>query len=68
MSKEIARVNLNLTKELVEKVDQYADEMNINRTSAISVLLSQALNTQKAMNDLSELLKLVQEQANTPQG
>lgn len=60
MSKSITRVTVNLNSELVEKVDKYAEDMNINRTSAVAVLLSQAINEQKAISDMSELLKLVQ--------
>lgn len=60
MSKSITRVTVNLNSELVEKVDKYAEDMNINRTSAVAVLLSQAINEQKVISDMSELLKLVQ--------
>lgn len=58
MARDITRVTVNLNSELVEQVDKYAEEMNINRTAAVAVLLSQALNSQKAMNDLSELVKM----------
>lgn len=53
------RVTVNLNSELVKHVDAYGERMGINRTSAVSVLLTQALNEQKAVNDLSELLELV---------
>jgi hypothetical protein len=33
--------------------------MNINRTAAVAVLLSQAVKSQKAMSDLGELLTMV---------
>ena len=59
MAKETTRVVVNLNSELVRQVDSYAESMNINRTSAVAVLLSQAVNSQKAMNDLGELLKMV---------
>ena len=62
MGKEITRVTVNLKSDLVRQVDNYADSMNINRTSAVAVLLSQSLNSQKAMNDLGELLKLYQDE------
>lgn len=64
MAKETTRVVVNLNSELVKQVDSYAESMNINRTSAVAVLLSQAVNSQKAMNDLGELLKM----AKTEQG
>lgn len=62
MSRDTTRVTVNLTSELVNQVDAYAEQMNINRTSAVAVLLSTSLNGQKAMNDLGELLKLYQEE------
>ena len=56
------RINLNMPCDLVHRVDEYASKMNINRTSAICVLLNLALDSQKAMNDLGEFLKLYQEE------
>lgn len=62
MAKDTTRVTVNLTSELVSQVDSYAEQMNINRTSAVAVLLSTSLNSQKAMLDLGELIKLYQEE------
>ena len=62
MAKEVTRVTFNLPKGLVDDVDAYGESMNINRTSAVSVLLSQALKAQKGMDDLGEFLKLYQEE------
>lgn len=62
MARDITRVTVNLTSELVNQVDAYAEQMNINRTSAVAVLLSTSLNGQKAMSDLGEFLKLYQEE------
>ena len=59
MARDITRVTVNLNSELVEQVDKYAEDMNINRTAAVAVLLSQAVNSQKAMSDLGELLTMV---------
>ena len=59
---ETVRLNINVAKELMDKVDDYAEKMAINRTSAVAVLLSNALNTQQTMSDLSELLKIVEEE------
>lgn len=56
---ETTRMGMNIPTELMDKLDEYADRMNISRTSAVCVLLSQALDSQKAVNDLGELLKLV---------
>lgn len=59
---ETVRLNINISKDLMDKVDDYADKMAINRTSAVAVLLSNALTTQQTMSDLSELLKIVEEE------
>ena len=56
---ETTRMGMNIPTELMDKLDEYADRMNISRTRAVCVLLSQALDSQKAVNDLGELLKLV---------
>lgn len=62
MAKDITRVTVNLNSDLVRQVDQYAEEMNINRTAAVAVLLSQSVNSQKAMTNIGELLRVLQEE------
>lgn len=62
MAREVKRININVPVETLERIDTYADNMSINRTSAILVLLSQAMDSQKAMSDLGELLKLYQKE------
>ena len=61
MKKETTRIHCNVTTELKARVEEYADNMNINVTSAIAVLLSQALDMQKAMTDFSEFVKMTKE-------
>lgn len=56
MARELKRVNLNLPEDVVKRIDAYADKMCINRTTAVVMLCNTALDSQKAMNDLSELL------------
>lgn len=58
---ETVRLNVNLPKTLMESVDAYADSMNINRTSAVAVLLSQALNAQQAMSDMAKLTSMLEQ-------
>lgn len=60
---ELFRLTINLPKTLIDSVDNYADSMNINRTSAIAVLLSQALNTQQAMADMTKLTSMLEQKA-----
>lgn len=62
MAKDTTRVTYNLTTDLVEQVREYAENMNINMTSAVSVLLSTALNGQKAMTDLNKLMKAYEDE------
>lgn len=40
-----ARITFNIDEELLEKIDKYAKEKYINRTSAICVLLANALQS-----------------------
>ena len=41
----------------MEQVDGYASSLHITRTAAVSVLLSTALQAQRSMNTLDELMK-----------
>ena len=59
MAREMRRININMPAETLERVDAYAEKMSINRTAAILGLCSMALDSQKAMSDLGELVKLV---------
>lgn len=58
------RVNFNIDDELLKKIDDYANEKYINRTAAICVLLSTALqanDVQKAvvkMGNIQDILDL----------
>ena len=67
---ELVRVNLNLPKKLTERVEDYAKEMGLNKTSGYIVLLNQALtqtDMQKSVpalvnstKDLEKIAVLVQ--------
>ena len=59
---ETFRLTFNIPTDLLGQVDEYAKKMCVNRTSALCFLLSQSLNSQKAMNDLGELLTLYQDE------
>lgn len=64
MAREVKRININVPLETLERLDDYADKMSINRTSAILVLCTLSLDSQKAMTDLGELLKMAKEEQN----
>ena len=52
----LQKVQVNLDASLVDRVDDYAKTIHVNRTAAISVLLSRALQAEKSMKDLGRLL------------
>lgn len=66
MKKETRRINMNIPADMVERLDSYAEQMSINRTSAVMVLLSQALDSQRAINTLEELVKAIKEDEKNP--
>ena len=62
MKKETTRLVVNLPVELMNRVDQYADAMHVNRTSAVCFLLTQSLDNRQLSADLTRLLDAVQAQ------
>lgn len=64
MARDLTRVTVNLKSELVEQIDSYADELGLTRTSAVAVLLSQAINNQKVIDNMGDLIKVYKEQNN----
>lgn len=59
MAKETRRVNMNIPVDALERIDEYAESMAINRTSAILVLTKMALDSQKGIDGIAELMKLI---------
>lgn len=55
----LKRINMNLTEDLLEKIDAYADVMGINRSAAISVLVSTQLQQQEALGTMKSLVDIV---------
>lgn len=58
MARETKRININIPVDTLSRIDEYADNMSINRTSAILVLCNYALDNHRAMANISELLEL----------
>jgi len=56
MSRELQRLNMNMPSDLMKQVDEYANRMNLNRTSAMILLVSTALEQKNAMSLMDELL------------
>lgn len=42
---DLVRISANLSKSLLLKVDNYANRLGINRTSAINILLNYGINS-----------------------
>ena len=56
------RVNVNLSEELVKKIDERAKAMYISRSSYIAMALATKMQTEDMMSVLPELTKLAKEQ------
>ena len=61
---ELTRVNINLPKNLVEKVKEYGESIGINTTSAYIVLLNQGLDQKIALNNFPLMFQMFQEAKN----
>lgn len=53
------RINLNMSDELIEKIDAYAKELGINRTSAISVLCATQLKQNETIDVIRKASEIV---------
>ena len=53
----VKRITLNLDEMLVQQIDEYAEKLHINRTAAISVLVSQSLETKQGIDVLAALIE-----------
>lgn len=53
----LRKIMLGLDEELLSEIEAYASKMHLNRTAAISVLCSTALNAQKSLNTLSQFME-----------
>jgi len=55
MENEVKRLSINLPSSLVDKLDSYGKELNINRTAALSVALSTFFREQEALKTLKQV-------------
>lgn len=53
------RININIDDDMLGSIDAYARKMDINRTSAIKVLCSQALQAQETSRNVMELNEMM---------
>lgn len=59
MARELKRLNINMPVELVARIDDYADKLSINRSAAVNVLVSMALDSHKAVVVLEDTIKAI---------
>lgn len=59
---ETTRLGINMPTELMKRLEDYASRMNISKTSAVCVLISQALDNQKVIDSMSDLLRYYENQ------
>lgn len=64
MARELKRLNTNMPVELVDRIDAYAEKMCINRSSAINVLCSLALDQQSGLKTLEDLMTAYKSEKN----
>jgi metal-responsive CopG/Arc/MetJ family transcriptional regulator len=57
MSRKLKLLSMNMPVDLIKQVDDYANRMNLTRTSAITFLVSTALEQKNAMTAVDKLLK-----------
>ena len=60
LSKRKTAIGLRLNTDLLEKVDRYALDMGVNRTAAISVILSMYFESKeniKVLNNISNIIR-----------
>lgn len=57
----LVRININVPKKILQQVKEYANEMGLNTTAAINILLKRALEQSDVVEKLPELLTLIAE-------
>lgn len=58
--KQTKKIVINVTEDLFNRVDVFATEMNLNRTAAVTVLISQALDHNRMIKNMNELVNITQ--------
>ena len=52
----LKRLNMNIDEELISYLDTYSEQMHVNRSAAVSFILSQFFETKKNMQTVSSLV------------
>lgn len=56
------KFQVTMTESLTKRTQAFADSLGISRSSAVSVLVSQALQVQDSMNTLGDIMAEVRKQ------
>lgn len=54
----LKKLAVNVDEILIEKINMYAKSMHINRTSAVAVLLTQALDVKENMETFKKMVEV----------
>lgn len=54
------RINITLEESVLEKIDNYAKDMDISRSAAIAILSNQAMDYSNAINALPQMLSVLE--------
>ncbi len=54
----LKKLAVNVDESLIDKIDLYAKSMHINRTSAVAVLLTQALDVKENMETFKKMVEV----------
>ena len=55
------RVNINLSEELLNQIDEKARALYISRSAYIATVLSQKLQSDKMMDNMPEIMQMMKE-------
>lgn len=56
------RINITLEDSVIEKIDTYAQNMDISRSAAIAILSNQAIEYSNAINAIPQVLSALEKQ------
>lgn len=61
MAIETKRININIPVKILDKIDVYAEEMGLTRTSAIVVLLNNGMNQEVTIKTMTDMVNMMKE-------
>ena len=59
---QLRKLVMNMDEDLIAKLDAWAASNHVNRTAAVSILLSTALKQDKLMYDLGRMIDAIEAQ------